>query len=114
MAKGSKAIGTFFLVTLALGLTPSESTLRLLVPDAAAAGGKVESPTGVAPDRYTYYPGTEALERDEIRIVACGTGMPAARHGQPDCPFLPRPVAPVLRRLRSDRRGSGRDRAARA
>ncbi len=30
------------------------------------AGGKVESPTGTAPDRYAYYPGTEALAGDEI------------------------------------------------
>jgi len=25
------------------------------------AGGKVTSPTGTAPDRYVYYPGTEEL-----------------------------------------------------
>jgi ribonuclease Z len=47
-----------------------------------AAGGKVKSPTGIAPDRYAYYPGTEELKPDEIRLVACGTGMPAARRGQ--------------------------------
>jgi ribonuclease Z len=46
------------------------------------AGGKVTSPTGTAPDRYAYYPGTEALAGDEIRLTACGTGMPASRHGQ--------------------------------
>ncbi len=59
-----------------------------LVKEAEAAGGKVKSPTGVAPDRYVYYPGTEELERDEIRIVACGTGMPAARRGQAATCFL--------------------------
>jgi ribonuclease Z len=53
-----------------------------------AAGGKVTSPTGVAPDRYVYYPGTEELESDEMRVVACGTGMPAARHGQAATCFL--------------------------
>ena len=47
-----------------------------------AAGGKVTSPTGTAPDRYIYYPGTEALGEDEIRLVALGTGMPAARRSQ--------------------------------
>jgi len=47
-----------------------------------AAGGVVKSPTGTAPDRYVYYPGTEALVKDEIRLIACGTGMPAARRGQ--------------------------------
>ncbi|UCE87612.1 MAG: MBL fold metallo-hydrolase, partial [Deltaproteobacteria bacterium] len=52
------------------------------------AGGKVTSPTGTAPDRYVYYPGTEALRSDEIRITACGTGLPAARRGQAASCFL--------------------------
>ena len=47
-----------------------------------AAGGKVTSPTGTAPDRYVYYPGTESLDKDEIRLFACGTGLPAARRDQ--------------------------------
>jgi len=47
-----------------------------------AAGGTVESPTGVAPDRYVYYPGTEALDKNEIRLISCGTGLPAARRDQ--------------------------------
>ncbi|NIP13479.1 MAG: hypothetical protein GWM88_01545, partial [Pseudomonadales bacterium] len=34
------------------------------------AGGTVTSPTGTAPDRYVYYPGTEELGKDEIRVVA--------------------------------------------
>ena len=33
-------------------------------------------------DTYAYYPGTEALAKGEMRITACGTGMPAARLGQ--------------------------------
>ncbi len=49
---------------------------------AEAAGGKVKSPIGTAEERYVYYPGTEEISPDEIRLVACGTGMPAARHGQ--------------------------------
>jgi len=49
---------------------------------AFAAGGMVGDPTGVAPDRYVYYPGTEALNKDEIRLIACGTGMPSARRDQ--------------------------------
>ena len=39
---------------------------------AFAAGGAVKSPTGTAPDRYVYYPGTEELKKDEIRLIACG------------------------------------------
>jgi ribonuclease Z len=46
------------------------------------AGGAVKSPTGTAPDRYIYYPGTEPLRGDEIRLIALGTGMPAARRSQ--------------------------------
>ena len=53
-----------------------------------AAGGVVTSPTGEAPDRYVYYPGTEQLGEDEIRVIACGTGMPAARRGQAATCFL--------------------------
>jgi hypothetical protein len=49
---------------------------------AQAAGGEVKTRTGPAPKRYVYYPGTEQLRKDEIRMTACGTGMPAARHGQ--------------------------------
>jgi len=37
------------------------STLMFATTITWAAGGVVESPTGVAPDRYVYYPGTEAL-----------------------------------------------------
>jgi ribonuclease Z len=57
-------------------------TLTLTTSIAHAAGGKVTSPTGTAPDRYVYYPGTESLDKDEIRLFACGTGMPAARRDQ--------------------------------
>ena len=55
---------------------------RYMTPRAEAAGGVMKSPTGTAEDRYIYYPGTEELGRDEIRLIACGTGMPAARQGQ--------------------------------
>ena len=47
------------------------------VGSAQAAGGVVKTPTSEAPDRYVYYPGTEALKPDEIRVIAAGTGMPS-------------------------------------
>ncbi len=49
-------------------------------PQRAAA--PVTSPTGTAPDRYLYYPGTEELGSEEIRLIALGTGMPLARRSQ--------------------------------
>ena len=55
---------------------------------AIAAGGVVKDPAGTAPDRYVYYPGTEPLAKDEIRLIACGTGMPSARRSQAATCFL--------------------------
>ena len=55
---------------------------------AFAAGGVVKDPNGTAPDRYVYYPGTEELAEDEIRVIACGTGLPAARRSQAATCFL--------------------------
>jgi ribonuclease Z len=46
------------------------------------AAGTVEDPNGLAPNRYVYYPGTEELGSDEIRLIALGTGMPLARRSQ--------------------------------
>ncbi|MBW2383567.1 MAG: MBL fold metallo-hydrolase [Deltaproteobacteria bacterium] len=40
------------------------------------------SPTGTAPDRDVYYPGTEKIGKNEMRVVALGTGMPSARPKQ--------------------------------
>jgi len=64
------------------------AALIFLPTGAFAAGGVVKDPAGIAPDRYVYYPGTEALAKDEIRVIACGTGMPAARHAQAATCFL--------------------------
>ncbi len=46
------------------------------------------SPVKPLADRDTYYPGTEALAPDEMRIVACGTGMPSVRPKQAAACFL--------------------------
>jgi ribonuclease Z len=67
-----KLIQSSFALLLTLGITIT----------VFAAGGVVTSPTGTAPDRYVYYPGTEALTKGEIRLIACGTGLPAARRDQ--------------------------------
>jgi ribonuclease Z len=39
---------------------------------AFAAGGVVNGPNVIAPDRYVYYPGTEVLAKDEVRVICCG------------------------------------------
>ncbi len=38
--------------------------------------------------RETYFPGTEDLRPDEMRVISCGTGMPAARRSQAASCFL--------------------------
>ena len=63
-----------------LGLAP--------LSGAQAAGGVVSGPNVVAPDRYVYYPGTEVLAEDEVRVIACGTGMPDQRRGQASACWL--------------------------
>ena len=63
-------------------LTTTALLCGLMSNLAYAGSGAVKDPAGVAPNRYAYYPGTEALKRDEIRVIACGTGMPAARRGE--------------------------------
>ena len=57
---------------------------------AAASTGKPAriSPTKALADRDMYFPGTEDLARDEMRVTALGTGMPTARPKQAAACFL--------------------------
>lgn len=52
------------------------------------AGNQPQSPVEPIPDRDVYYPGSEALAPDEMRVIACGTGMPNARPKQAAACFL--------------------------
>ena len=83
-----KKTALFLLLTLiAVGIGLVVGT-GLNKETAEAAGGRVTDPLGAAPDRYAYYPGTETLGKDEIRVIACGTGMPSARRSQAATCFL--------------------------
>ena len=46
------------------------------------------SPTKATANRDVYFPGTEDLEPDEMRVTALGTGMPSARPKQAAACFL--------------------------
>ena len=46
------------------------------------------SPVNALAEQDVYYPGTEDLAPDEMRVVACGTGMPNARPKQAAACFL--------------------------
>jgi len=74
-------LGASFLLVMQ---NSGESVIR----SAEAAGGTVQGPNVIAPDRYVYYPGTEVLAKDEVRVIACGTGMPDQRRGQASACFL--------------------------
>ena len=57
-----------------------------LAPLALAQTGAQErpaiTPTQELRDPNVYFPGTEALASDEMRLISCGTGMPTARESQ--------------------------------
>jgi ribonuclease Z len=54
----------------------------------AATSPSSSSPVGIVDPRDVYYPGSEALAADEMRVVACGTGMPNQRPKQAAACFL--------------------------
>lgn len=55
---------------------------------AIAEGEKEWSPVEPFPTQSVYLPGTETLGPDEMRVVACGTGMPQPRLKQAGSCFL--------------------------
>ena len=77
MSSGSKAFAALVLVgAIASGYLWGRSDER---------AGRVEPLTETASaeaELDVYYPGSEALGPDEMRVVACGTGMPNARPKQ--------------------------------
>ena len=72
--KSGVAVGV--VATILVGAT----TGLVLTQDRQAQGG--QSPTAALADRDVYYPGSEELAPDEMRVIACGTGMPNARPKQ--------------------------------
>ena len=59
--------------------------------NAAEAAGEIGagwSPTKPNPSFDVYYPGTETLDPDEMRVIACGSGMPMPRLKQAAPCFL--------------------------
>ncbi len=83
--------GSVLLVVVAAALT-LDVDVRWRVSAAEAASkspsGREWSRTKPFPVQEVYYPGTEALGKDEMRVVACGTGMPQPRLKQAAACFL--------------------------
>ena len=77
-------------VVFAIGFVMLLATLSGIAQDRKPGADRaiLTDPAGVTANRFQYFPGTEALAKDEIRVIACGTGMPAARRGQAATCFL--------------------------
>ncbi|UCE02794.1 MAG: MBL fold metallo-hydrolase [Candidatus Latescibacterota bacterium] len=74
VAGGVAAVAIIVAVLLVANLSPAGAQSS---PDVSAW-----SPTKAVPELDVYYPGTEDLAPDEMRIVALGTGMPSVRPKQ--------------------------------
>ena len=81
MLIGSFSLGIF--CTLAV-----QETLEAKAQAQQATKTGAPLPTGVVDPRDVYFPGTEELNPDEMRVIACGTGMPNARPKQAAACFL--------------------------
>ncbi|MCP4398216.1 MAG: MBL fold metallo-hydrolase, partial [bacterium] len=55
---------------------------------AEEASEALSSPVKAVQERGVYYPGTEDLAPDEMRVIACGSGMPMPRLKQAAACFL--------------------------
>lgn len=69
---------------IGLGIYKDKIVKKIDITYAEAANEKNQkfSPVKSLTDRDVYYPGSEDLKPDEMRVVACGTGQPSVRPKQ--------------------------------
>jgi ribonuclease Z len=95
---GRRAVGTttiaafMFIGVLALGYALGRADTRegrafAIVDEASAATPAKISPVKARP-RDVYFPNSEDLGPNEMRVIACGTGMPTARPSQAAACFV--------------------------
>ena len=77
-------VAATFVSVYLLVLYHGRSGKGLTIPNEAVAAQTKSSvsPVKALAERDVYYPGTEDLAPDEMRVIACGTGMPNARPKQ--------------------------------
>jgi ribonuclease Z len=63
-------------------------SLRTLIAVTALSTSLVYSASAVGQDQPVYFPGTEELAQDEVRVISCGPGMPMPRLKQAAACFL--------------------------
>jgi ribonuclease Z len=92
MKRTTKLIGIVFAIALSVtavymkGIYDGGNGKGLTIAEAAES--VKWSPTKPNPSFDVYYPGTEALAPDEMRVIACGSGMPMPRLKQAAPCFL--------------------------
>ena len=78
-----KRLSTFVALPVAFAFGWVVRQTDLLAPPSASAAEAEGTVSPVEPrEREAYYPNSEALAADEMRVVACGTGMPTTRAAQ--------------------------------
>jgi ribonuclease Z len=80
--KPKRQLAIFALVLIAFFAGWVAHRVNLIGKTEAADEPMKLSPTKALEDRDIYYPGSEDLAPDEMRVIACGTGMPNARPKQ--------------------------------
>ena len=96
MRQKMKLLGIACVIAIAVaavymkGLYDGSGGKELALTNQAVAAQRQSTPSPIRAlkDREVYYPGSEDLAPDEMRIVACGTGMPNARPRQAAACFL--------------------------
>jgi len=73
------AVIAVFAVGAAAGIYVRDDVLMPKASATSHAASDGPSPTAALAEREVYYPGTEDLDPDEIRVIACGSGMPMPR-----------------------------------
>ena len=90
MKRTTKLIGIILAIALAVtavymkGIYDGSGGKELALTRQAVAAQRQSAPSPVRAlsERDVYYPGSEDLAPDEMRVIACGTGMPNARPKQ--------------------------------
>jgi ribonuclease Z len=83
-------IASAFAVGIAVGVflvTYESPLISTTVAQESDGGARLVSPTEPREREY-YTPNTESLAPDEMRVIACGTGMPTTRAAQAAACFL--------------------------
>ena len=88
-----KRVKFAFIVTFVIGLTAglylaNHELPSLISPANAALFGNDKVSPNEPRERDYYAPNSEALASDEMRVIACGTGMPTTRAAQAAACFL--------------------------